>query len=81
MDLVFDYDPLVLQIDRLAEDGHYETQERLVTRIIEACAPHLEIESLEIRLRKTPVRNGTGTLGIRLYVDAESLNAIRSKGI
>lgn len=81
MDLGFDYDPLVLQIDRLAEDGHYETQERLVTRIIEACAPHPEIESLEIRLRKTPVRNGKGTLGIRLYVDPESLNAIRSKGI
>ena len=23
---VFDYDPLILEIDRLAADGHYETQ-------------------------------------------------------
>jgi dihydroneopterin aldolase len=37
MTQVFDYDPLILEIDRLAADGHYETQERLVTRIVEAC--------------------------------------------
>ena len=38
MPFVFDYDPLIREIDRLALDGHYETQERLVTRIAEACA-------------------------------------------
>jgi hypothetical protein len=27
---VFDYDPLIKEIDRIAEDGHYETQERLM---------------------------------------------------
>ena len=31
---VFDYDPLVNEIDKLANDGHYETQERLMTRIV-----------------------------------------------
>ena len=31
MSHVFDYDPLVVAIDRLAADGHYETQERLLT--------------------------------------------------
>ncbi|OYY07328.1 MAG: hypothetical protein B7Y67_18070, partial [Polynucleobacter sp. 35-46-11] len=51
---VFDYDPLVMEIDRLALDGHYATQERLVTRIVEACAHYTEIESLEISLKKTP---------------------------
>ena len=34
---VFDYDPLIVEIDRLAADGHYETQERLMTRIASAC--------------------------------------------
>ncbi|MFZ4583122.1 MAG: ligand-binding sensor domain-containing protein, partial [Paludibacter sp.] len=32
MENVFDYDPLVIEINRLAGDGHYETQERLMTR-------------------------------------------------
>ena len=75
---VFDYDPLVLEIDRLAADGHYETQERLVTRIVEACARYSDIESLEISLRKTPVRESTGALGIKLYLDASSLASIRT---
>ena len=35
MENVFDYDPLVLEIIQIAGDGHYETQERLMTRIIQ----------------------------------------------
>ena len=80
MDQVFDYDPLVIEIDHLAADGHYETQERLVTRIVESCARHPEIESLEIRLRKAPVREGSGVLGIRLYVDTNTLTGMRASG-
>jgi dihydroneopterin aldolase len=78
MDRVFDYDPLVLEIDRLAADGHYETQERLVTRIIHACARYSEIECLEISLRKTPVRQSSGAFGIKLYLDASSLASMRT---
>lgn len=78
MDRVFDYDPLVLEIDRLADDGHYETQERLATRIVEACARYSEIESLEISLRKTPVRESSGILGIKLYIDQSSLASMRT---
>jgi len=78
MDRVFDYDPLVLEIDRLAADRHYETQERLVTRIVEACARYSEIESLEISLRKTPVRESSGTLGINLHLDESSLARMRT---
>jgi len=78
MDRVFDYDPLILEIDRLAADGHYETQERLVTRIVEACARYSEIESLEISLRKTPVRESSGALGIKLYLDESSLARMRT---
>ena len=77
MDRVFDYDPLVLEIDHLAADGHYETQERLVTRIVEACALYAEIESLEISLSKTPARENSGVLGIKLYLDESSLTSIR----
>ena len=74
---VFDYDPLVTEIDRLATDGHYETQERLITRIVHACATYPEIEALEIGLRKSPVRQGSGSLGVRVSVDAPTLNTLR----
>lgn len=73
MEHVFDYDPLVVEIDRLAGDGHYETQERLMTRIVQACAAHPEVQALEIGLRKTPVRQGSGSLGVRLQVDTAGL--------
>jgi dihydroneopterin aldolase len=78
MESVFDYDPLVVEIDSLARDGHYETQERLMTRIVEACAKYREIESLEIGLKKLPVRSETGSLGVRLSVDSAMLHRIRT---
>ena len=77
MENVFDYDPLVIEIDRLAGDGHYETQERLITRIIHACAQYPEIESLQINLRKAPVHAGSGSLGVRLSVNKTSLDGLR----
>ena len=49
---VFDYDPLIAEIERLAADGHYETQERLMTRIASACAAHPAIQRIEICLKK-----------------------------
>ena len=74
---VFDYDPLVAEIDRLAADGHYETQERLITRIVHTCAAYPEIEALDIALRKSPVRQGSGSLGVRFSVDTRTLNTLR----
>ena len=74
---VFDYDPLVVEIDRLAADGHYDTQERLVTRIVHACAAYPEIAALDIGLHKSPVRQGSGSLGVRVAVDAHTLNTLR----
>lgn len=79
MEKVFDYDPLVIEIDRLAGDGHYETQERLMTRIAQACSKHPEIESLEIGLRKLPVSAGSGSLGVRLSLDNAALRNMRDK--
>lgn len=74
---VFDYDPLIAEIDRLARDGHYATQERLMTRIVETCADCREVEAVEIYLRKEPVLNGTGTLGVRLMVEPADLERLR----
>jgi dihydroneopterin aldolase len=75
MHKVFDYDPLVVDIQRLTGDQHYETQERLMTRIVKACASYTEIVSLEVCLRKTPVINDSGSLGVRLYLDHAALRA------
>lgn len=79
MDYVFDYDPLVLEIDRLATDCHYETQERLISRIAQACSIYSEITSLEISLRKCPVHNNSGSLGVKLHLDAVALNQLRAR--
>lgn len=77
MGLVFDYDPLVRQIDQISSAQHYQTQEYLMTRIVQACATYPEIMGLDICLRKRPVRRGTGTLGVRLVLGAEELVALR----
>jgi dihydroneopterin aldolase len=78
MAYVFDYDPLVLEIDRLATDCHYETQERLISRIVQACSVYSEITSLEISLRKSPVHNNSGSLGVKLHLDETALNQLRA---
>ena len=74
---VFDYDPLMAEIDRLAEDGHYETQERLMTRIVQACVAYTDILSIDIRLRKAPVRRGNGVLGVRLSLNEAATQNLR----
>lgn len=79
MDHVFDYDPLIQTIDQLARDGHYDTQERLMTRIVQACAAYPEVRRVGIHLRKSPVLAGSGALGVRLTVEAANLDEIRSK--
>ena len=77
MSHVFDYDPLIVEINRLAMDEHYETQERLVTRIVQACATYSQIEAVDINLRKFPVQGKTGSLGISLSIDQEGLSLFR----
>ncbi len=75
---VFDYDPLVLEIDRLAGDCHYETQERLISRIAQACSIYSELIALEIGFRKSPVHNDSGSLGVKLHLDETALNQLRA---
>jgi len=74
---VFDYDPLITEIDRLAADGHYETQERLMTRIASACAAYPAILQIEICLKKSPVLSGSGSLGVRLTLDEVATDRLR----
>jgi dihydroneopterin aldolase len=76
---VFDYDPLVRQIDVLARDGHYVTQERLMTRIVAACAACAEVCGLVIHLRKRPVLGQSGVLGVRLELDDDALAPFRRR--
>lgn len=77
---VFDYDPLVAEIVRLANDVHYETQERLVTRIVHACAACPQVLAVDIALRKSPVHAGSGSLGVRLTVRGAALASLRPPG-
>ena len=76
MELVFDYDPLIAKILQLSGECHYDTQERLLTRIIHACAGHAEIQSVTVNLRKTPVVND-GFLGLEVTVDNKYLDELR----
>jgi dihydroneopterin aldolase len=76
---VFDYDPLIIEIDRLSGQMHYETQERLMTRIAMACAAHPEIKTIQISLKKFPVRAGSGSLGVRLTLDETATDGLRPR--
>jgi dihydroneopterin aldolase len=77
MDRVFDYDPLIAEIDRLANEVHYHTQERLMTRIVAACAAYQAIHSVEVCLSKRPVLRNSGALGVRLSIEAKELGHLR----
>jgi dihydroneopterin aldolase len=79
MPLVFDYDPLIKQIDQIARDKHYETQEYLMSLIAKACASFEQILTLDMALRKQPVLAGTGSLGVRLTLSAEEMDALRMR--
>ena len=78
MNNVFDYDPLIIEIERLAKAVHYHTQERLITRIVEACAVYETIESVELLLSKRPVMRNSGELGVRLQVGSSELRDVRN---
>jgi dihydroneopterin aldolase len=78
---VFDYDPLIAQIAVIARSQKFETQEYLMTLIVKACAAYSQIDSIQISLRKRTVLAGTGSLGVRLTVEADDLAEMRSSGI
>lgn len=78
MALVFDYDPLIADIDRIARAQPYQTQEFLMTRIVAAIASYPQISAVDICLRKRPVLGGTGSLGVRLRLGAAALAKARA---
>jgi dihydroneopterin aldolase len=75
---VFDYDPLIAQIAGIARSQKFVTQEYLMTLIVEACAAYSQIDSIQISLRKRPVLDGTGSLGVRLMLEAKDLAELRA---
>ena len=77
MSNVFDYDPLIDTIYLVSRDCHYDTQEWLISRIAGACAAYTEITSIEVGLHKSPVRDGSGALGVRLKLNAGELADLR----
>ena len=76
MGLVFDYDPLISEIEQIAKATHYETQERVMTLIVQACSNYKEIKNLDIYLRKHPVFGESGQLGVRLSIGREEFAKI-----
>ena len=70
--------PLIREIQRLAEEMHYETQERFITRIVDECVKYNEIKSVEVFLRKTPVFGSSGELGVRLQIGMPHLRNMRT---
>ena len=77
MERVFDYDPLIRDIRLMAEEMHYETQERFITRIVDECVKYNEIKSVEVFLRKSPVFGSSGELGVRVEIGELDLAHLR----
>ena len=64
----------------MAGEMHYETQERFITRIVDQCAKYSEIKSVEVFVRKSPVFESSGELGVRLEADESDLTNLRTDG-
>ena len=65
MDRVFDYDPLIRNILQIAAAEKYETQEYLISLLLQCCFEHTEVHAAALFLRKSPVRND-GSLGVQV---------------
>lgn len=77
MERVFDYDPVVAELRRIAAAEVYVTHERMLTLMAEALAADPRIEAAELFLRKRLDPGRAGDLGVRLSLDAEALARLR----
>ena len=78
---IFDYDPLIVDIRTLAKTGHRETQEWLISQIAHLCATFDNIQGADIFLRKFPIHEESGTLGVRLTLQQDDLVKLRNAPI
>ena len=76
MALVFDYDPLLGQINQIAGAQHYVTQEYLLTQIVMACANYPQIMAVDAQLRKGPVQGGS--IGVQMILSEAELASMRA---
>ena len=70
MSKVFDYASLISEIDLFTKNTHYETQQWLISRKVFTCASYVAIKAIELFIRKQPVMNKSGELGMKLVVEA-----------
>ena len=73
---VFDYDPLVEEINQISLSGKFNTQEKLITLILKACMKYHQIKAVSLFLYKTPVRED-GELGIAVNISEQELEKLR----
>ena len=75
---VFDYDPLVEEINQISLSGKFNTQEKLITLILKACLKYYQIKAVSLFLYKTPVRED-GELGIAVSISEQELKKLREQ--
>ena len=75
---VFDYDPLIEEITQISLSGKFNTQEKLITLILNACLKYSQIKAVSLFLYKSPVRKD-GELGVNVRVNEQELEKLRAQ--
>ena len=75
---VFDYDPLIEEITQISLSGKFNTQEKLITLILNACLKYFQIKAVSLFLYKSPVRKD-GELGVNVRVNEQELEKLRAQ--
>ena len=75
---VFDYDPLIEDITQISLSGKFNTQEKLITLILNACLKYSQIKAVSLFLYKSPVRKD-GELGVNVRVNEQELEKLRAQ--
>lgn len=75
---VFDYDPLIEDITQISLSGKFNTQEKLITLILNECLKYSQIKAVSLFLYKSPVRKD-GELGVNVRVNEQELEKLRAQ--
>ena len=79
MQKVYDYDPLVANIKKLASSVNFQTQEYLTNCILNLCLEEKKIMDLEIFLYKKSATGSLGSLGVRLLISSTEMSSLRQE--
>ena len=75
---VFDYDPLIEDITQISLSGKFNTQEKLITLILNECLKYSQIKAVSLFLYKSPVRKD-GELGVNVRMNEQELEKLRAQ--